>query len=60
MKIGDLVSKIEGRMKGATGVIVEIHNPKGHTSAHTIFRVLTSTGIALWAESVVEVINENR
>ena len=50
MKIGDLVVKVKGRMTGETGVIVEIHNPTGHT----VFSVLTSSGITTWAKQMIE------
>ena len=56
MKIGDLVKKVEGRMKGDTGVIVEIHNPTGHT----VFSILTPQGIVSWAKQMIEVINESK
>ena len=56
MQIGDLVIKTKGRMKGETGVIVEIHNPTGHV----VFSVLTSGEIVTWAKQMIEVINESR
>lgn len=56
MRIGDLVKKVEGRMKGDTGIIVEIHNPTGHT----VFSILTSSGIVTWAKQMIEVINESK
>ena len=52
IKPGDLVRKLEGRMKGKTGVILETHNPTGHT----VFSVLTPHGIVQWAKQLVEVI----
>ena len=55
MKPGDLVKKTKGRMKGETGIIVEIHNPTGHT----VLSVLTCHGMTTWAKQFIEVINEN-
>jgi hypothetical protein len=54
MKQGDLVRKKEGTNKGNVGIIIPNHSRHGFTVA-----VITETGIQVWMEEQVEVVNES-
>jgi len=53
MKVGDLVRKKEGSAMGEMGVVIPNHSRHGFTVS-----VITGTGIKIWMEEQIEVINE--